>query len=84
MHEFVSPGPLDGLDFEVGLGEGATRSDVDACDHVCPRESTRNTKQQCLDYSYRTYMMSAHFIVGRPFPGLNYQCHVAKHISRFY
>ena len=32
--------------------------DVDVCDRLCTRESTRNTKQQCLHYSCRTYISS--------------------------
>ena len=30
--------------------------DVDVCDHLCTRESTRNAKQQSVHYSCRTYI----------------------------
>ena len=30
--------------------------DTDVCDHLSPRESTRNAKRQYLHYSCRTYI----------------------------
>ena len=56
---------------------------------TCARASRPGTLNgnACTTRTVRTFLRHechAHFIVGRPPPGLNYQCREAKHIPRFY